>query len=216
MQKQVVAVIAIIVVVAIIGAVSLGYPYKSLAPTSMLTSTIYTTSLVPKQVLMPYPIQACAHPDIDLYSGIFNSTGLTMFNLSGINDYVITPGNTGTINYIIHVASYGQNFKVPVNNTAFTELYNATTTNSELINVSSSAGVSLSYSPANEVIMSNSLAENISIPVAASISIAFNAPAATYWAILSPGQCFGGPQPFLLTVGNTPFNGSISSYVATP
>lgn len=147
---------------------------------------------------------ACPIPIYKIYNRITGTTGLRVFNLSGIIDYVINPGNSGEIRYVVYVGnSTVLNQSTTINATNIVSLYHASSDNQTL---NTSYGISMSSDPVDDFLVSNS---NHSIVV--TIVAEPNATEGTYWMSLGPGFCLDGPVA-LLTIGNGPFSGPVKGY----
>lgn len=225
----------LILTILIVGVIlSLSYPYllphQSKAASSHNTEESNNTTINSKytqtfsQILIPPPTVGCIPPYYQINSNITNITGLTIYNFSGLSDFVIAPGNTGTISYIINIgggpniAAQSDNESLNSNIINLAQLYNATSMTNQTSNgvatyvwtwnsvMPSSFGINISYLPSTEVLTYNGI-----IPVNAIISVGSNAPEGTYWINLSPGPCNGGLTT-LLTVGTNQFNGIVNQY----
>ena len=53
----------------------------------------------------PFPSTNCPAHFYQSYSNVTNFSGFDRYNLSGVMDYVIKPGNSGTITYTVYIGS---------------------------------------------------------------------------------------------------------------
>lgn len=115
-----------------------------------------------------------------------------------LGNFVLEPGHNGTITYVItgherkctgfcppNLFLYTRN-----NVTNYVEIYHHE--NDHLVH--SHSGIAVSYNPKSEAIINNE-----SVIVKAMITVSRNVDRGTYWIILAPGNCAGGPL-VLLTV----------------
>jgi|GEM_PF-6181219 hypothetical protein len=153
----------------------------------------------------PFPSGAC-HPHVQQsYSNITTVTGLSAYNLSGTEDYVISPGGSGRISYTTYVGKNIGEGEAGTNTTNWADFYHLSTNN---LTGNTYPGMNVSIQPPSETFYFNS-----SYTVGVGVTALPNATRGTYWVVLSPGICQGGPV-FLLTVGNAPYNGTIPNGTA--
>lgn len=193
-----------------------------------ITSTVNVTTTVSSEytqnsnkAIISFPTPGCILTVTQSYSRIVNTIGLSLFNVSMGSDYVIQPGNTGKISYTIYLANSSfappQNQSAKLNITNMAQLFNTTPRTYNVItpemtwwwasNVSDSYGINISYNPTSELLTYNNRSKLVNV----SISVESNAPEETYWMLLSPGPCGGGPET-LLTIGKNPLNRSVNWY----
>ena len=161
-----------------------------------------------------FPVSSCVVPIYNIHSNMVGTTGLSTFNVSGVTDYLINPGNNGSINYTVYVSNSIVPSNAAVVNAAdinasnIVHLYHLSSNNQT---VGTTYDINISSDPDSEILVGNS---NYSINV--TIAVASNATEGTYWMSLGPGFCFSGPVA-LLTIGNQPYNGSVKeSLFRTP
>ena len=148
----------------------------------------------------------CPIEDYVLNGSVTEALGMRRYNLSyyntTISDYVLAPGSSGTLNateMITHLLNQGSS----INNgrehtvTLYREQSNQPTFNSTY------TGINATITPATFNATSN---ETLHVTV----TIATNATAAgTYWVAIE-GPCGGSVTPVLVTIGNGPYNGTIT------
>lgn len=194
MKNAVIAVAAILLIIIVIAALYLA--------TYTVNQGLYTGPLVtPSQFSSP----ACALPLLLGHTQFANYSGFSVYNVSGLEDYVIAPGNNGTIFYSIALKW----------STSYTNsTYNSKNISSRIwffYNASNHAGnnsagpinVLVSYKPSNATLMANQ-----SALFNYTFYVTRNAAEGTYLMEFPPGICDGG-QLALLTIGTRPYNGTL-------
>ncbi|HUB92796.1 MAG TPA: hypothetical protein VL945_02445 [Candidatus Saccharimonadales bacterium] len=166
-------------------------------------STAINKSALPAKILPgAFPALSCPTLYYTTDSNITGSPGFTYSNSSDGNDYVISPGHSGQINYRIKVGpAIIQNSTLNASITNTANLYYQGNPSGGNYGPT---GINVTMYPVNEILSYGGVYN-----VSTSVSVAANATQGTYWVILSPGFCFGGPR-FLLTVGSTPFSGNLT------
>jgi DNA-binding transcriptional ArsR family regulator len=146
---------------------------------------------------------ACPMEFYQLNGSITNYSGFSVYNLNYNNgtvaDYVISPGSAGKLYATEHVSNVLQE---PSGFNYTRQHYVAL----EAMNRSSNTtfeGINTSISPQNYTIQSGS-----SMNLTVSVATLANA-TGTYWVRID-GPCDGGVTEVLLTVGNKPYNGTIT------
>jgi hypothetical protein len=144
------------------------------------------------------PFPACAHMVVPLYFSILNSTGFNVvkFQNTDIDEYIIAPGNSGTITF--NISQTPANIIYPMSMGFFWDVTSA----QEL--VGQPEGLSSSFSPATAVLN----ASNPWTLITLTISVDANAPKKTYFSILPicdvPSSAFA-----FLTIGTNPHSGPL-------
>lgn len=126
-------------------------------------------------------------------------------NKRAVGNFVLEPGHNGTITYVITGHARKCSGSCPSN--TFLDTRNDVVNHVEIYRhendrlVYSHNGIVVSYYPKSETIINNK-----SVIVKATITVSSDAERGTYWVILAPGNCVGGPL-LLLTVSDCPSSG---------
>jgi hypothetical protein len=163
--------------------------------------------------IAPGSPQATACPalvGVVMSARISTFSGFSLYNVSGLPDYVIPPGGRGRLSYVATVRKpYGYQGPNATENrfNSTNELYfyyNSSTGTEGYENYTPMPfGTQISYAPENVTLLINQ-----SAALNASFSVSSNAPEGTYLMSLPGGICFGG-ELALLTIGTKPYNGTV-------
>ena len=206
----------LLAVVIIIGAVlALSFTIYNRKPQSQNTTQTTTEMAVSNLTEVmpgPFPNTNCPARFYNESSTVVNTAGFSVYNLSSVKDYLIAPGNNGSILYNVKIGTDLNNptQKAEANITNWAEFYHIVQEHqNNTINTTfnNHPGINVSFKPLSEMFYFNS-----SYNVMATINVATNASLGTYWVVFSPGVCFGG-QSILITVGTAPYSGKVTSQV---
>lgn len=197
--------LAIVIIIGAVLALSFTIPalYDRMPQSQNTTRTTTGTpvSNLTEVIPGPFPSSSCPARFYQVYSTMLNATGFSIYNVSGMVDYVIKPGDNGTLIYNVHIGPDLNNMSSNGDTiTNWVQFSHATDSN---LTSTTHSGINISMEPTTEKFSYNS-----NYTVTAKITVLQNAEIGTYWASLSPGACFGGPI-FLFTVGNAPYGGEV-------
>ncbi len=197
---------AIIVIAALVYLVR---PSPSPAQITSLSTSVSANVNISANAIAPgpYPQGSCPAPVYQLSSSISGHKGLSQYNVSGLVDYVLPLSANGTISYTVHLGPSLPGTNGTEHNlfSNWAELSHLSASNTVL---NTHPGINISITPQNDTVPFNS-SYNVSVDVV----VLPSAYLGTYLVSLSPGPCHGG-QIFLLTVGNVPYNGTVSGQPA--
>lgn len=162
-------------------------------------SNTYTATIMPG----PSPKYGCPAIFYSSNSTITSHSGFSLSNVSGLSDYVISQGRTGTIEYTVDTGkTLNPGINVTGMNVTNWVTFSHTNDTDQISN--SHAGINVSIAPASEPFAFNS-----SYQVTDTLDVLANATTGTYWVSLSPGPCHGSSL-FLITIGNAKYNGTLA------
>lgn len=201
-------IIGAVIVLALVSVLIYSYhpngisaPHPALAVTTVAT-TLNTTTVGGQPVSTGS--FACPLLFYSVNGSIENYSGFSLYYLNSsygrVADYVIASGSVGKLYATEHIGNVLQEpSNMPLNRTHYAVL--------NQINNSfngTSPGLNYSFSPQNFTIKNNTT-ENLTMDVVVNST----APQTTYWLRID-GPCGGGIGPVLLTVGNKPYNGTVT------
>lgn len=131
-----------------------------------------------------YPNHACSVGTYFANITVVNFTGFAAYNLSGITDYVLSPGGNGTITYLLALHKTSNNTgaqMVNITNRIFFDYY----TSNGIVSTLNLSGITESSRPYQEIAPVNGNATMVKISIAASS----RAQLGTYWMELAPYYC---------------------------
>ncbi len=220
--------VAVIVILAAIGISTANHNVGTSLPTTSTQST--TPAQNPSSnTTTPGSNSTSTGPNLTISSGggglacpmlfylvsgsVTGYTGLSMYTLNSsfgtYKDYVLAPGSSGTLNITEHLSNV---LEEPANSPILSRQHYVTLSlegnGTSTTGASAVPGVETSIMPQNYTVNAN---ETLSF----TITVTANSTAkGTYWTRVD-GPCGEGLYPFFITVGNGPYNGTVTPVVST-
>jgi hypothetical protein len=207
-----------IAIVVLIAVVIYAVTQPGLTTTSIITSTIapstYPSTFSSTSTTTIQQVSECPNVNYMQNNTIVNTTGFETYNVSGHDDYVLGPGDIGSINYTTiitpingltpnilnnsQIVAWGNQIQYPISGPNFGSAVN-----------SSVSGLSVSFVTSMQNITQNSKEYDIS----ATFYARANATNQTYVITLGPGLPLCGAEMALITIGTKPYNGTVPNLI---
>ncbi len=167
--------------------------------TTILSNNYTGNSITTNSPKLYYSSGACAGSVMPGRTSVQASLGFESYSISGIHDYVINSGASGVL---VYNTTETESISSSTEITNILYLYDIANGNTYTVPGSPPPGFNITMIPGTEVLSGKSSYFNTVLRATAGAS-------GTYWAVANP--CYGNTTIFLLTVGSSPYSGSLTN-----